>query len=68
MGVKPMTSSYLLSRPANLDLLLVQVEVEEAGDALDVAALAEEGLSKVRARFIDHLTTGALATEWGLNY
>ena len=46
-----MTSSYLLSRPANLDFLLVQVEVEEAGDALDVAALAEEGLDKVRASF-----------------
>ena len=38
--------SHLLRRPADLDLLLVQVEVEEAGNALDVAALAKERLRK----------------------
>ena len=34
----------LLSRPADLDLLLVQVEVEKVGDPLNIAALSEESL------------------------
>jgi hypothetical protein len=34
----------LLRRPADLDFLFVEVQVEELGDPLDVAALAEERL------------------------